>query len=521
VTGRHVAVVGGGISGLAAAYRLRRLLGAGARITIVEQSSALGGKLRTVALAGVPYDVGAEAFLVRRPEALALVRELGLVGELVHPAGVGARLRFERRTVPLPPRTLLGVPATAEGLEDVLSPRGLAVVRAEPSTPMSWDAGSDVAVGPLVAGRLGPEVQQRLVDPLLGGVYAGSAERLGLRATMPALAAELDSAVAAGRPPALLTAAAAALRPEVGQPPADAGPPGAAGPLGAAEPPADAGCGREADAVPIAGREPAAGRGPGAGSVSAVPVFGALRGGMSVLVDALVRAAGAEVRLGLPVRALARTAGGWRLEIGPAPAPEYLDADAVLLAVPPPALRRLLAPLHTAASAAAGGIEVASTAIVSLAFPPGTSLPPSSGVLIAAGEPLHTKAFTFSSAKWPHLRGATVLRASLGRYGEARALQAGDAELIRLVRADLAELTGLAAAPIDAVVTRWGGGLPQYEVGHLGLVATIEAALAQLPALAVAGAALHGIGIPACIATADAAASKLAAQLSAADSHGS
>jgi len=460
----HVVVVGGGISGLAAAFRLRRLLGADARIMVVEQARTLGGKLRTVPLAGLPFDVGAEAFLVRRPEALALVRELGLSDELVHPGPAGACVRFDGRTAPLPPRTLLGVPAAPDGLEHLLSAAGLARVRAEPSLPMRWD-GSDVAVGPLVSRRLGAEVASRLVDPLLGGVYAGRADTLGLRPTMPPLAAALDALAAAGQPPSLLAAAAAVL-------------------------PASAGDG---------------------------PLFGALRGGMSVLVDALVRAARAELRLGLPVRGLARTADGWRLEIGPAPAPEYLDADGVLLAVPPPALRRLLAPLHPVACAAAGGIGVASSVIVSLALPgvASAALPAASGVLVAAGEPLHTKAFTFSGVKWPHLQGgATVLRASLGRRGEdVGILQADDAELVRLVRADLASLTGITAPPVDAAVTRWGGGLPQYDVGHLDRVAAIEAGVASLPRLAVAGATLHGIGIPACIATADAAAHRLAAQL--------
>jgi protoporphyrinogen/coproporphyrinogen III oxidase len=494
----HVVVVGAGISGLAAAYRLRRLL-PDARVTVVDQASRAGGKLHTASLAGVPLDIGAETFLVRRPEAVDLVRELGLEASLVHPGPVAARLRFDGRLAPLPPRTLLGVPAAVDGLDAVLSPSGLATVRAESSLPpLDWLPSSDVAVGPLVARRLGPEVAARLVDPLLGGVYAGRADALGLRPTMPQLAAALDDAVRDGRPPSLLTAAAAAL----GLPPSTA-------------------------QLSPAPATPAA-----SGNLPAAPVFGALRGGMSVLVDALVKAARAELRLGLPVRKLERTPRGWRLEIGSAAevvsgdvcqgthwhsrASAAVDADAVILAVPPPSLRRLLAPLHPAASAAAAGVDVASMVIVSLALPPGTELPRSSGVLVAAGEPLHAKAFTYSSAKWPHLGGdgPVLLRASLGRYGEAHTLRAEDTELIRRVRDDLAELTGITAEPIDAAVTRWGGGLPQYAVGHLDRVAAIEAAAAALPALAVAGAALHGVGIPACIATADAAARRIARGLS-------
>jgi oxygen-dependent protoporphyrinogen oxidase len=468
----HAVVVGGGISGLAAAYRLRRLLGEQARITLLEQAATVGGKLRSIELAGRRFDVGAEAFLVRRPEALELVRELGLDQDLVYASAAGARLRFEGRTVPLPAHTLLGVPASADGLEQVLSAEGLAKVRAEPHTSMRW-TGADVPVGPLVTERLGVEVTNRLVDPLLAGVYAGRTDRLGLRPTMPALASALDDAATAGRPVSLLTAAARVL----------------------------------------------AGNGSSNGHRS---VFATLRGGLSTLVEALLAAARAQLRCGRPVRALHARPDGWRVEIGPAPGSavftaQYLDADAVLLAVPPPALRRLLAPLQPAAAAAAAGIEVGSSVIVSLALPArvGAVLRDASGVLVAAGERLHCKAFTFSSSKWPHLGGgdATWLRASINVTTGAAA-RLDDAELVRAVRADLAELTGITAAPIDTAVTRWGGGLPQYDVGHDSRVSAIEAGVAKLPRLAVAGAALHGVGIPACIATAEVAARQLVAALS-------
>lgn len=467
-TSARVVVVGGGISGLAAAYRLRRLLGPSARLTVVEASAALGGKLSTRSLAGRPHDVGAEAFLVRRPEARALVDELGLAAELVHPTAVRALLRCAGRTAALPPRTLLGVPVGTDGLREVLSADGLARVHAEPAgASLEWD-GTDVAVGPLVARRFGPEVAARLVDPLLGGVYAGRADTLGLRPTMPSLAAALDQLAAAGGPLSLSAAATAAWNP---------------------------------------------------GGAAGTPVFGALRGGMSVLVDTLARAGGAQLRLGQPVLALARTAAGWQVQLGSSRAPSILDCDAVVLAVPPPSLRRLLTAVHPGAAASAGGIEVASSVIVSLALPSEVTLPQASGVLVADGEPLQLKAVTYTGSKWSHA-GAAVLRASLGRHGEEAALQADDATLIDRVRSDLARLTGITATPVDALVTRWGGGLPQYSVGHLDRVAAIEAAVAALPGLAVAGAALHGIGIPACIATADAAAARLARYLQRADAAG-
>ncbi|MEU4741268.1 protoporphyrinogen oxidase [Actinosynnema sp. NPDC023658] len=467
----RVAVVGGGISGLAAAHRLRRLLGPDAEITVVEQSDRLGGKLRTAEVGGRAYDVGAEAFLHRRPEAVGLVTELGLTDQVVHPAKVPASIHAAGDTRPIPGYTLMGVPASADAVRQVLSHEGLRRVAAEPDLPPIRLDGADVSVGALLRERFGPEVDDRLVGPLLGGVYAGRTDVLGLRATMPQLATALDDGAGS-----LLAAAATAIP----LPP----PPG----------------------------------------VTRPPVFGTLRDGLSTLVDRLARHV--DVRLGLPVRALVRLDRGWRLEIGSAAAPRHLDVDGVVLAVPAPAARKLLADVAPAASRRYAEVELASMAVVALALPPGTELPERSGVLLAEGEraagrggapdgvPFTAKAFTFSSRKWAHPAGEPVLvRGSVGRHGEEHLLQRDDDELVAAVRHDLRELTGVTAEPIDAVVTRWGGGLLQYGVGHLDLVRGIEDAVTEVPGLAVAGATLHGVGIPACIATADAAAARVAAHV--------
>ncbi|GAA1283057.1 protoporphyrinogen oxidase [Pseudonocardia aurantiaca] len=459
--GPTVAVVGGGISGLAAAHRLRALLGPRAELTVLEQRERIGGVLHTVDLAGVPFDVGAEAFLVRRPEVPALLAELGLTEQLVHPGPAAASVRANRRTGPLPAGTLLGVPTSAARLDGLLSDAGLATVAAEPEQPLQWQPGGDVALGGLLRARFGDELADRLADPLLGGVYAGRVDALGLRATVPALAAALDAGASS------LTAAA-----------------------DAATPPAPAS------------------RAPG-------PVFGAVRGGYQVLLDALAAAARTDLRLGTTVRELARREAGWRLTLGPTTAPEALDVDAVVLAVPAPAAARLLVGVAPAAARAAGDVELASSVVVALAFRPqdAAGLPSTSGVLVAADEPLSVKAVTHSTTKWSHLApdGLVRLRASLGRFGEAATLQADDAALTARVRADLATLAGITAAPVAVHVQRWGGGLPQYGVGHLDRVHTIEHGL---PAgLAVAGSALHGVGVPACVATGRAAAERVAAGL--------
>ncbi|OLR94973.1 protoporphyrinogen oxidase [Actinokineospora bangkokensis] len=467
-TPARVAVVGAGISGLVAAHRLRALLGPGAAITVVEQSDRVGGKLRTAELAGTRVDVGAEAYLARRPEVGALLAELGLADEVRHPSAARSTVRADGVTRLIPGGTVMGLPTSADAVAEVLSEDGARRVAAEPDLPpVAWDG--DAVLGPLLRERFGAELPDRLVDPLLGGVYAGGVDSLGLRATLPAVAKALDD----GAPS--LTAAAAAHAPK---------------PTGQ-------------------------------------PVFGALASGYGALVDALVRSAAARLRLSVPVRELARTAEGWRLTLGSAaaahaPDDPVLDVDAVVLAVPAPAARKLLADVVPVAAAAYGRVEVASMAVVALALPAGTELPGTSGVLLARGErkldgsPFAAKAFTFSASKWPHLRtpdDLVVIRGSVGRFGEPGALRADDDELVRLVRADLVELTGVTAPPVEAVVTRWGGGLPQYGAGHGDLVDAVERAVAAEPGLAVAGATLHGVGVPACVATGEAAARRVAEHL--------
>jgi protoporphyrinogen/coproporphyrinogen III oxidase len=473
----RVAVVGAGVSGLAAAHRLRALLGPSAAVTVLDQRDRTGGVLRTVDLAGVPFDVGAEAFLARRPEVPALLAELDLTDEMVHPTGAAPSVRAGGRTLPLPGGTLLGVPTSGARLDGLLPPAAVAAVAAEPARPLRWEPGADVALGGLLRDRFGDELADRLADPLLGGVYAGRVDALGLRATNPALAAALD----AGAPS--LTAAADRATGAAPRPAAEAG----GTPAGAVVP----------------------------STTAAGPVFGALRGGYARLLDALAAASGAELRLRTAVRAVERTTDGWRLRLGATTEREVLDVDAVVLAVPAPAAARLLAPVAPAAAQAAAGIELASSVVVALAYraPDTATLPPTSGALIATGEPLSVKGVTHSSTKWAHLSpdGLVRLRASLGRFGEARTLQVPDDELVARVRADLATLAGLTAAPVAVHVQRWGGGLPQYGVGHLDRVRAIEEGLPD--GLAVAGSALHGVGVPACVGTARAAAARVADHL--------
>jgi oxygen-dependent protoporphyrinogen oxidase len=473
-TRRRVVVVGGGIAGLAAAHALRRDAPTDTEILVVDGAGALGGKLRVSEVAGVPVDAGAEMLLTRVPEGIELARAVGLGDELVAPATTAASVLVAGTVRPLPGGTLLGVPSDLAALRaaGVLSAAGVAAVEAEPDLPPEPLDG-DVGVGEYAGRRLGREVVDRLVDPLLGGVYAGRAELLSLRATMPALAERLERGA-----PAAGSSGAGVSR--------DAGSPAGGG----------SAAGERATLV-AAARAVLAEAGGAAG-----PAFTTLRSGLGVLPDAVARAAAADVRLGLPVRRVERAVRGFRVVAGPVPRPTVLAADAVVVAVPAAKAAPMLAGVAPGAATELAAIEYASMAIVTLAYPAAAAHRlAGSGVLVPATEGFAVKAVTYSSRKWPHLAGrdVTVVRASIGRYGEERVLHRDDDDLVALVRGELARLLGLDVPPVQARVTRWGGGLPQYAVGHVDRVCRIRAAVAEVPGLAVCGAAYDGVGVPACI----------------------
>ncbi|MFC8618705.1 protoporphyrinogen oxidase [Micromonospora purpureochromogenes] len=455
----RVAVVGGGIAGLAAAVRLRDRAPAGTEITVYEQSGALGGKLRTGELAGQPVEFGAESFLMRDPAggesaAVTLIRRLGLAEKIVHPTVGQAALAVDGGLRPVPGGTLVGVPGDLERVATV----------AKPAADADRDGGrpllgpdEDVAVGTLVRARLGDQVVDRLVDPMLGGVYAGRADDLSLVTTMPALAR-------AARVEHTLTGAVRAA-------------------------------------------QAAAPRAPGA------PVFGTLAGGLSTLVEAAATASGATIRLHAAVRELTPTAEGWRLTVGPTRDPELVEADAVVLALPARPAARLLAPVIPEVATTIGGLDYASVALVTLALP-NPELPALSGFLVPATEGLLIKASTFFTTKWGHLArpdGIALVRASVGRYGDETSLHLSDPDLVATVHRELSGVLGVALpAPLASHVQRWGGALPQYAPGHGDRVAAARTALrAAHPTLVLAGAGLDGVGIPVCVRSGETAAGEI------------
>jgi oxygen-dependent protoporphyrinogen oxidase len=364
----------------------------------------------------VAVDEGADSMLRRVPWGVDLAVAAGF--EVTTPATGEASLLLDSRLVPLPSGTLMGIPTDLAAVRPVVG---------EVTDRGTLDVHDDVSVGALVEAQLGRAVVDRLVDPLLGGVYAGRADALSVRMTLPQLWPHLTGTTS-------LVAAA-----------------------------------REARGTPTPG-----------------PVFAGVPGGLGNLPPALAKHL--DVRLGVTVRGLERTPTGWRLLTGSAASPAYVEADAVVLAVPAAPAARLLA-----GHAEVPPLEYASVGIITLVLD-GPTPGRGSGYLVPAVEGRVTKAVTFTSRKWDR-PGPAVVRVSVGRAGEVADLQRDDEDLVAAVLSELAEVVGPLPPLLGTRVTRWGGGLPQYAPGHVDRVASLRAALP--PGIAVAGAAYDGVGVPA------------------------
>jgi oxygen-dependent protoporphyrinogen oxidase len=503
----RAAVVGGGIAGLCAAWELS---GRGVQVDVYEPGR-LGGKIRTGEFLGHPVDEGPDALLARAPEGVALCQELGLGDDLVSPQASRAMLWSGGRLRPFPEGLVLGAPARLLPLarSGVLSVPGMARALGDLVLPRS-PVGDDESVFDLVARRFGPEVAEKLVEPLVGSIYAGTTRGLSAATTVP----QLLGAARSHR--SLLRALKASSGARSGGGVAAAG--------GAA-----AGAGGPAPA-PAGGPGGAAG-GAAAGAASAV--FVAPRGGLQAIVDRLVSELGGPERgtafLARPVESLRRDGAGVVVE------PGGVAYDGAVVAAPAGPAARVLSgligregpgaggtegPAATAGTAGAAGALAASLAdlagtrfssvgIVTLGFATGALPVPAglSGVLVAPGSEMLMTACSFATNKWPHWSGpgTVVVRVSVGKLGDERWEHLDDDELARRCCTDLARALGMAPPPEPLPggrrVSRWPSALPQYPVGHLAKMELLRRHLSLVaPTVTVAGASYGRVGVPANIA---------------------
>ena len=478
----EVVVIGGGITGLVAAFELS----GGAEgptidspnITILESSDRLGGKISSLPWGDRILDGGPDGALARRPELMELSKDLGITDQLRPIAASGASVFSKGRLRRLPDGLVLGVPTDLDALRrsKVLTRRGILRAAKDlfwPTPPTRGHLG-DRPIGPLVATKLGREVVTLLVDPTVGGIAAGRVEEMSAAAVFPGL---LDAAQKRG---SLMKAMRSQLP--------------AKDPNGESS-----------------------------------PAFLSLEGGMHALITQLVdllENRGVRVLLDTEVTGLQHRSGS---EVGWSVNSEVTTtlANVVIIATPAPAAARLISTLDEEAASLLAQIDYSSVAIATFTFaeedialtelgtgaliPSGSTVP--SGP--RAGERFLATALTYLDRKWPHLKrsGEVTLRIHCGKIDDTRIAELDDHELMEALIDELGSLLSLGSRPIRRGIVRWTDSLPQYRVNHLLRVAGIEAGIDRLDGIEIAGAALNGVGVPACIAQGRAAGQRAALSL--------
>jgi oxygen-dependent protoporphyrinogen oxidase len=437
----RVAVIGGGITGLVAA---RTMADKGCRVTVLEASDRLGGQVRTVEIAGLPADVGAEALHLAGPHVAALVDELGLEMIRSNPGSAWIRTEAGLRALPagVGPAgpTRLGPVITSR----ILSPLGLARAAMEPLVPRGRELEEDVGVGEFLSHRFGRQLTDRLVDPVLGSLHAGEVDRLSLRAATPYVAAQVEGS----------------------------------------------------RSLLLAQRQR---------SSSGPPAFMSFRGGLGEMVGALTADERLDIRCGTAVTGLLGDAGGVRVSTSTGSGDQGSELfDAAVLAVPAHVAGELLG--HEASEAASVLAELRSASVVTMlaAYPRKDVMACSAfegtGLLFPSSARKVLKAATFLSTKWPQLHDPDIylVRMSAGRAGLDHIARLGHDELVHRLHTDLALATGLRSQPVEVHIERWPRSIAQLEVGHLERMAAIRSAMSRIPVV-LAGAPYEGIGLATCI----------------------
>lgn len=464
----NIAIIGAGLAGLTAAYELRKLSSNEdtdeAKIDVYEATDRIGGKLYTVAFEAGPTDMGAEAFLARRKDAVEFFTELGLGDSLVEPSGLRSLIWSNGEARGLPTGGVMGIPSTSETVAHLVSAETAARIDDEANREgFTWDTDGDMNVGKLVRERYGDEVVDVILSSLLGGVYSCTADDLGVRATIPQLAEEFDRLAAAGDGKVHLSTAVANLE-------------------------------RSRTELPT---------GQGA-------VFNTFRDGYHELYEALAEQSGADIYIDAFVSEIHREGEGFRLKGG-----EDTVYDHVILAVPAPTAALLLKEVAPEAAQELQSVKLANSAVVGMRFATDEGLPQNSGVLVATGaDDVKAKAFTFSSRKWPHLaeRGGAIVRASFGRFGDNVALTASEDDLVDWALDDLKTITGFDgrdAGLEEIFVHRWFGGLPRFDEHHLATVTNVRNIIDKVDGISITGAWASGVGVPAVVADARVVAKQL------------
>jgi oxygen-dependent protoporphyrinogen oxidase len=445
-----VVIVGGGVSGLATAHYIHGRLGDHVQLTLVEGGSQLGGKVANQEFSGHLVDTGPDAVLVRVPAMAALLKDLGLGSQIVAPAALGAHVWSRGKLRRLPTGTLFGVPDRLLPLmkSGLMSPAGLARAAMDLVLPRRPTSSADPSIADLVTPRLGSQVFDRLVEPLLGGVHAGRAAELSAHSTVP------DIEALARKNRSLYLGLRKMRR----------------------------------HAPPATG----------------APVLVTLSGGLGRLVEALAaRLAGDDLRLNAAAGSIARTGTRYRVDLVDG---QSLAADAVVLATPAFATAGLLADLAPDAASVLGEIPYVDVATIWLSYPRSAMNRPldGTGFLVPPQEGRLMVGCTWSSAKWPHLAddNLVLIRCMVGRRGDSRWLDMDDETLVRRVHEELVEAMGVTAGPDHQSVQRWPQAMPQYLVGHQGRLDALNAAIHHLPGLYLTGAAYRGVGLASCVADA-------------------
>ncbi len=458
---KRIAIVGGGISGLSSAFALekRRQAGASLEYSLFESSPRLGGVLVTERVDGCLVEAGPDSFLTEKPWAGDLCREVGLGDQLIG-SNDADRITYivaKGKLVVIPDGLMFMVPTKIA--PTVLSP--LFSARTKLQMAREWfhpprKADSDETVASFVERHYGPEMVDRLADPLLSGVYGGEAAQLSVRAVLPRFA-EMEATYGS------LGRAMLAARKNMGH----------------------------------------------ASKAPARPLFTSLKDGMQQLVDAVVsRLPASALNANTPVQRIQQQNGGWVISAGYA-SDEF---DAVIIATPTHAAAELLSVTSEDLASELRAIQYTSSVTVNLGYDRSVraSLPPGFGFLVPRSEGRRMLAATFVHNKFPHRApdDRALLRCFIGGARNEQVLQAPEEEIVRTVRDELRQIIKLKAEPLFTRVYRWRSAMAQYGVGHLERLQRIDRLLPSLPGLALAGNGYRGIGVPDCVRSGSEAANK-------------